>query len=245
MGATMGKRSGRCRWARLVARLRWQPDKWERLTIVADLIGSGADSVLDVGGRGHELAHLLAPTKVTSANVQRPADVLVSGRRLPFQDGAFDVVTSTDVLEHIAPDRRCAHLAEMTRVARHRLVLCCPWGSPEKERAESLLAERLDRELGVRLDFLDEHIRLGLPREADIRSMLLTHAPDADIRAVYQPGVAHGVDLVMSGMLALRRRSVRALLRFVWIGYVTRRVTLEPTASPDTSRVFLVVDLNP
>jgi SAM-dependent methyltransferase len=48
------------------------------------------------------------------------------GERLPFPDGAFDVVFSHEVLEHVADDRACA--AEMVRVARPdgRIVVFVP-----------------------------------------------------------------------------------------------------------------------
>jgi SAM-dependent methyltransferase len=48
------------------------------------------------------------------------------GEHLPFADGAFDVVFSHEVLEHVSDDRRCA--AEMVRVARGggRIVVFVP-----------------------------------------------------------------------------------------------------------------------
>jgi SAM-dependent methyltransferase len=48
------------------------------------------------------------------------------GERLPFPDGAFDLVFSHEVLEHVADDRACA--AEMVRVARPggRIVIFVP-----------------------------------------------------------------------------------------------------------------------
>jgi len=48
------------------------------------------------------------------------------GECLPFTDGAFDVVFSHEVLEHVADDRACA--AEMVRVTRPggRIVVFAP-----------------------------------------------------------------------------------------------------------------------
>jgi SAM-dependent methyltransferase len=38
--------------------------------------------------------------------------------RLPFEDGAFDLLYSSSVVEHVAPERRAAFAAEVRRVAR-------------------------------------------------------------------------------------------------------------------------------
>ena len=38
--------------------------------------------------------------------------------RLPFDDGAFDLVYSSSVVEHIPPERRTAYAAEIRRVGR-------------------------------------------------------------------------------------------------------------------------------
>src|SRR5947209_6118432 len=98
--------------SRVLARLFWHRDKWHRLVLAAEC-AHAAHSVLDVGGRGNELARLLPQARVISANVEPPADVLVSGDQLPFPDGSFDMVTSCDVLEHIPPNRRQLHVAEV------------------------------------------------------------------------------------------------------------------------------------
>src|SRR5436189_3422166 len=75
--------------ARLQARWLWQPDKWERLGVVARLAAPAPGvSVADVGGRGHEMAGLLPGCRVTSINVEAPCDVVVDGDRLPFDDHA-------------------------------------------------------------------------------------------------------------------------------------------------------------
>jgi hypothetical protein len=190
------------------------------------------------------MAWLLRPARVVSVNVESPADVVAPrGDRLPFDDGSFDAVTSTDVLEHIPADERQHHIDELVRVCRRRIVMCCPWGSPEKEAAEQRMADRLRDELNITLEFLEEHIELGLPRETDIRGMFLRAAPGARFEAHYQDGLEYGIELVMDGMRAARRKDPRALGRFVWRAYVRRDVRLEPTSSTDTSRLFLVVDL--
>ncbi|MGI8511280.1 MAG: methyltransferase domain-containing protein [Solirubrobacteraceae bacterium] len=84
-----------------------------------------------------------------------PADVVFDGVTLPYPDGASDLVTSLDVLEHLARPERAGHVAEVLRVAGERAVLCCPLGAPELNTAERELAEWYARLSGERSPFLD------------------------------------------------------------------------------------------
>jgi len=127
--------------------------------------------VLDVGGTPGALAGLLPGAEVVVANVEPPADVLLSGPRLPFDDAAFDAVTSVDVLEHIPPARRAAHVRELRRVARHTVVLCCPVDSPGHDAAEAELAAWYRGVTGRPHRFLEEHLANGLPTAAELEEL--------------------------------------------------------------------------
>lgn len=239
--AHVARRRALARW---VARPRWQPDKWERLTLVARLVGDDAESVLDVGGRAREMAWLLQPSRVVSVNVTPPADIVAPhGRPLPLSDASFDVVTSTDVIEHMPAVDRGAHIRELVRVARARVVLCFPVGSTEKDQAELRMRLLLRQELDITLDFLEEHIRFGLPREREVRDLVERAAPGSTVNVWYQNGIEYGVDIVMDGMRAARRKSVGALARFAWRGYARRDLSLTAQPSRDASRLFMVIDL--
>ena len=83
--------------------------------------------VLDVGGTPDTWAMLAVSPRVTLLNTPRTKDELASaawwvagdGRALPFRDGAFDVVFSNSVIEHVgdaASQRRFA--SEVARVGR-------------------------------------------------------------------------------------------------------------------------------
>ena len=228
-------------YSRAVARWVWQPDKWERLSTVAGLVGDAA-TVLDVGGRGAELAALLPDSEVTTVNVEEPADVVVAPGRLPLSDGAAEVVTSTDVLEHISPADRAEHVAELVRVARRRVVLCFPCGSPEKDAAEREIARRLEG-YGTHLDFLDEHLEHGLPRPADVTAMVLASEPRATVTVWLHNGIAQRDAVLVDALRARYERDPRALLRFA--GAWVRRPAAELTRTQDatSNRAYLVVDL--
>lgn len=226
-----------------MALLRWQPDQWRRMTLTAAQVPEDAMRVLDVGGRGGQMASLLRPAEVTSVNVEPPADVvLAAGDALPFPDGAFDVVLSTDVLEHVPSGARAAHIAELVRVSRRRVVLCWPLGSTEKDAAERRLQARLSAELGLRLDFLEEHLRYGLPREEEVRVMVRMAAPTSRQSWLFQEGIVAGDAAFLDAMRVKHRRDVRAMLRFVLEAYLSRPV-FRATSSRDTSRAYLVIDL--
>jgi len=206
-------------------------DTYERHALVSRLL-EGSRTVLDVGGRPRGLAAFYRDGEVTALNVDEPADVLYGGSSLPFPDGAFDAVTSIDVLEHLPRDERQTHLVELVRVARGRVVVCCPLGTPEHVEAERALAER------YRHRFLEEHIANGLPTEAELRAVTEGLGPPFELRF-------HGDFRVANELFALGLEA-RALRPRALLDYVVRRARWKPNlelasqSNPFTNRVFLL-----
>jgi SAM-dependent methyltransferase len=64
--------------------------------------------------------------RVAAAHEMAPGVAVAAAERLPYPAGAFDVVLSNEVIEHVADDRASAR--EMVRVAKPggRLVIFCP-----------------------------------------------------------------------------------------------------------------------
>jgi Methyltransferase domain len=220
----------------LRSRLLVPIETWERHLVVAQLLGR-VGSVLDVGGAPRLLASLLPEARVVVANVRPPADVVFEGRSLPFADGSFDAVVSVDVVEHVPPQQRAAHIAELVRVAGTRVVACWPLGSEDHREVEEELAAWYERRCGRPHPFLAEHLRHGLPGLDETRRL-----------ATLLPG---RVELRFHGdrRVAAERFRETALARSRPLGYALRRLRerpsleLEAEPTPVTNRVFVVADL--
>ena len=87
--------------------------------------------VLDVGGTADSWRLLSEPPRVTLLNMPRAGEevgagaswVAGDGRSMPFRDGAFDVVFSNSVIEHVGDRRSQARFAgEAMRVGRQYWV---------------------------------------------------------------------------------------------------------------------------
>jgi hypothetical protein len=223
---------------RLAGCVALPPDTWERHAIVADLLGEPA-SVLDVGGVAGQLRRFLPRSRITSVNVEGPADVVFDGSTLPFPDSSFEAVTSLDVLEHVDPAERRAHVEELVRVASLRVVLCCPLGTDDHVRAEHELAGWHLRVTGRPHRFLEEHLRNGLPSEAELRR--LASDTGCSFRLAFSGDFRRVDELFRLGVLARARRRPRDLAAYARARLGPRaEVGLSVTSGPYTNRAFLV-----
>jgi len=116
----------------------WRAGQERRFEMVRRWARLPGQRVLDVGcGVGMYTAAFLRETShIFGVEVERERALEARervagvsqavGERLPFPNGAFDLVFSHEVLEHVADDRACA--AEMVRVARPggRIVIFVP-----------------------------------------------------------------------------------------------------------------------
>ena len=120
---------------------QWRRKRFEDyLTSIAD---RGYVSMLDVGcGRGQALtiAHRYGFKAVRGVEVipelcTRPDVTLIEGAHLlPFEDGAFQLVVSTDVMEHIIEEDVQAVLKEMFRVASKAIHLAISHRADHKDK---------------------------------------------------------------------------------------------------------------
>jgi SAM-dependent methyltransferase len=126
-----------------------------RLALFLHLAGVGPQTrILDIGCGGFGLRALLPDYDITGVDlVERPeypgpfvrADAT---RRLPFEDGEFEVGYASSVIEHIPPARRPAFARELRRVARGWYVQTPAMGFPIEPHALLPAAHWLPR--GIR-----------------------------------------------------------------------------------------------
>jgi hypothetical protein len=115
---------------------------------------------------------------ISSAVIRPPTEqaVLVDpDGRLPFADGAFDVVVSSDVFEHIPESARARWAAELERVSGIGQVHSMPADSADGRWVATLTDLEFDRwyleRFGSRERWTSEHLDTGLPTVERLREI--------------------------------------------------------------------------
>ncbi|HQD27246.1 MAG TPA: glycosyltransferase, partial [Methanoculleus thermophilus] len=134
-------------------------------------------NILDVGGKNGRLNDFLPGDNVFVLDVLPPSpgeDNYVHGSILvpPFRNGSFDVVVSSDVLEHIPPTDRNTAILEMLRLSKNFVVLGAPFYSEDVKDAEERANNFFVASAGISHPWLEEHIRNGLPSKSEFETFL-------------------------------------------------------------------------
>lgn len=133
--------------------------------------------ILDVGGSPATLTRFLPQDQVIVADRsdQGGLHVFADGLSLPFRNAEFDVVTSSDVLEHVIPSDRTHFLTELTRVSSEVVILGAPFDDPAVNQAEEVFQELIWARYGKGYHFIEEHRRNGLPPLQETGQFLKDH----------------------------------------------------------------------
>ena len=135
-------------------------------------------SILDLGGKNGRLKNFLDESKfdVVVLDIDPEPDakeyVVGDARALPFKPKSFDVVVSSELLEHVPPKDRIKVLENMIEVSKDLVILAAPFYSKEVEDAEIRANEFFKKFFGKDHQWLKEHIENGLPREEDIEEFV-------------------------------------------------------------------------
>jgi len=125
---------------------KFDPSYVTRYVILSELIkqstlGLKQVNILDVGGYNGAIRDILPGMRTTIVDIQEDDKlenyVRVNSTKLPFKDNAFDVVVSSDTLEHIPPEQRKEFITEMVRVSKGYVFIGAPFGGNGVEVAEA------------------------------------------------------------------------------------------------------------
>lgn len=176
--------------------------EWMRrhLAIINALEGIRAESgshilhLLDFGGADGSLARALDfygltahyriviadidSAAIASASIRPPTEsaILIDPHgQLPFEAGAFDVVVSSDVFEHIPVEDRARWATELARVSRIGQVHSMPADSEDGRWTSTATDTAFDRwhhaRFGSRERWTTEHLETGLPTIEALRHL--------------------------------------------------------------------------
>jgi O-antigen biosynthesis protein len=150
-------------------------DQYQRYSAIEKVIKIlGSNRILEVGAAFSPLQQMVSSPKIVSVdqkfapNLNLRCDAL----KVPFRDQSYELVVSTDVLEHISSEKRDAFLTEIMRVSSQYLILGFPHQSKLGVMADQLLSEFIQKVRGKSYEFLDEHAKFGLPEIEATRAAL-------------------------------------------------------------------------
>lgn len=97
--------------------------------------------------------------------------IISSSEQLPFKDNSFEVVVSSDMLEHIDHKKRAKVIDELIRVSKYQIIIGCPCGK-KSEGYEQKIALWYQLTRRKHPDWLSEHFENGLPSESEILQII-------------------------------------------------------------------------
>ena len=146
-------------------------DMYQRYNLISEIIEKISVGkklkILDVGGHPGIISEFLPNHDCIITDlleVKQKQFVKSSGLLLPFKNKSFDLVISTDVLEHIDPKNRNVFLDEIHRVSKDYLIVGAPFWSKEVEQAEKESVNYINTQLRSFSPYLDEHAEFGIPK---------------------------------------------------------------------------------
>lgn len=159
--------------------LTLSPDGYSRFFVIVNLLEALYKNkkqqirILDVGGcspyLGEMLRHSKLDTELTVLDIlPKPANlktkyIQADATTVDLPDGAYDVVVSTDTLEHITPKGKEAFVKACTRLAGGVFILAAPFSTEGVHEAEVMVNDFNKKLFGMGQDWLEEHFEYKKP----------------------------------------------------------------------------------
>jgi SAM-dependent methyltransferase len=173
------------------------PDGYSRFFFLVDILkqiyGPQAKKIriLDVGGGSEFFEQQLKKTELVFELtildiIPRPAGIKVAyiqgdATNMELDDRSYDVVVSTDVLEHIPEKGKKAFLEECLRVAKEVCIVAGPLATDGVNDAEITVNNFNKKLFGVGQDWLEEHFLYGKPKPSlFLETLTAKHVPYDD-----------------------------------------------------------------
>lgn len=173
------------------------PDGSSRFLIMLQLIKilTGTSKkplhMLDIGGGSPYMTHVLeelsAPYDLTTLDIlPKPKGIVgkyIQGdaTNMVFKDESYDVVVSTDVLEHIPHEKKEAFIEEAIRVTKDYLIIAAPFNTDNVEKAERLTNDFNIKLFGEGQSWLEEHFKNKKPELDQIKRTIESHKLDYEV----------------------------------------------------------------
>jgi len=136
--------------------------------------------ILEIGANKLKHLHWFCPgDKILLTDIELDEEMqkdpefqAVDGTDMPFDDGSFDFVVATDLLEHIPHNKRNCLLCEAVRVAKYAAIITFPYYSQDVVMAENRVNTYYKAIRGEDYIWLKEHREQGLPKIEDVDACL-------------------------------------------------------------------------
>lgn len=164
------------------------PDGYSRFFFLVDILkqiyGTRSQKlrILDVGGGSEffeqQLKSIHLPYDLTILDIiERPAGmkatyIQADATNMDLPDNSYDVVVSTDVLEHIPPKGKQGFVEECLRVAKEVCIIAAPFNTEGVNEAEIVVNEFNKKLFGEGQSWLEEHLKYGKPEVELLRRVL-------------------------------------------------------------------------
>ena len=168
--------------------LSLSPDSYSRYFIISEIIEKNyltkKISILEFGGSGGFLYYLLADKKLSfeltiidtlppQKKIKKYKYIQKDATQTGYSDNSYDVVVSTDVLEHIPDEKKIRFIEESIRISRELVIIAAPFDNILTEYAEKEANSIFKKYFGVDHIWLKEHFKLKKPKKELVEKILI------------------------------------------------------------------------